>query len=170
MRTNTVLTPCKQGAVLSRYSHAPKVKKCGWKNKYLLTFNRSTSAKKPSILRRKKPQTPRKIFLSNVKKFTSEVKIPFFSPKKEEKTRLFRALASLLIQRYNIFRRNPNCFNISQQPNGASFAAICSRRGLARIILRGTWKAGVSCYQRICAFSRTDVASVWILYSMQHLS
>ena len=27
MRTNSVLTPCEQGAVLSRYSQAPKVKK-----------------------------------------------------------------------------------------------------------------------------------------------
>ena len=29
---------------------------------------------------------------------------------------MFRAFSSLLVQRYNIFRRNPNRFNISQQP------------------------------------------------------
>ena len=145
MRTNSLLTPCKQGAVLSRYSdslgtftllHASNGKKCGTKNKYLLTLSRSTSPKKPSTLRRKNPQTPRKKFLSNVKKFISEVKFPFLGPKKEEKTRLFRALSSSLVQRYNIFRRNPNCINISQQSTDCSFAAICSRRGLACVILR----------------------------------
>ena len=102
MRTNSLLTPCEQGAVLSRYSQAPKVKKCCLENKYLLTFSRSKSHKKPSTLRRKNPQTPRKIFLSNVKKFISEVKMPFFGQKKEEKTRMFRALSSSLAQRYNI--------------------------------------------------------------------
>ena len=80
-------------------SHPPKVKKCGLENKCILTFELSASAKKLSTLRRKNPQTPRKIFLSNVKKFISEVKTPFFSPQKEEKTRLFRALSSSLVQR-----------------------------------------------------------------------
>ena len=89
------------------------------------------------ILRRKNPQTPRKKFLSNVEIFISEVKIPFFRPKKEEKTRLFRALSSLLVQIYNIFRRNPNRLNISQHSLRLQFAAICSRRGLACVILRG---------------------------------
>ena len=41
--------------------------------------------------------------------------MPFFGQKKRRKTRLFRALSSLLVQRYNIFRRKPNRFNISQQ-------------------------------------------------------
>ena len=102
MRTNSVLTSQslgKQGAVLSRYSHAPKVKKCGFENKYLLTFSRSALAKDPSTLRKNLPQTPRKIFLSNVKKIISEVKTPFFGPKKEEKTRCLWALSSLLVQR-----------------------------------------------------------------------
>ena len=130
MRTNSVLTPCKQGAVLSRYSHAPKVKKCGFENKYLLTFSLSTSAKKPPTLRGKKPQTPRKNFLSNVKNFISEVKMPFFCPKKEEKTRCLWALSSSLIQRYNIFRRNPNRFNISQYSKTAN---------LQRFAADGVW-------------------------------
>ena len=129
MRTNTVLTPCKQGAVLSRYSHAPKVKKCGFENKYLLTFSRSTLAKNPSTLRRKNPQTPRKIFLSNVKKFISEVKKPFFWAKKEEKTRLFRAISSSLVQRYNIFRRNPNRFNISQHTSNVNLQRFAADGG-----------------------------------------
>ena len=62
--------------------------------------------------------------------------MPFFGPKKEEKTRLFRALSSSLVQRYNIFRRNPNYVNISQQSINSPFAAICSRRGLRCCILR----------------------------------
>ena len=71
--------------------------------------------------------------------------MPFFRPKKEEKTRLFRALSSSLVQRYNIFRRNPNRVNTSQHSINHPFAAICSRRGLARIILRGrTLKGGES--------------------------
>ena len=83
----------------SHYFDLSSYKKCGPENKYLLTFSRSSSPKKPSTLRRKNPQTPRKKFLSNVKKFISEVKMPFFGAKKEEKTRLFRALSTLLIQR-----------------------------------------------------------------------
>ena len=35
MSTNTLLTPCKQGAVLSRYSYAPKVKNAALKIKPL---------------------------------------------------------------------------------------------------------------------------------------
>ena len=92
MSTNSVLTPCKQGAVLSRYSHAPKVKKCGFKNKYLLTVNHATSAENLPTLLRKYPQTPRKKFLRNVEISISEVKNAFFSPKK---------------------RRNPACLGLS---------------------------------------------------------
>ena len=66
-------------------SGTTKTRKCGFENKYLLTFNRSTSAKKPSTLRRKNPQTPRKIFLSNVENPISEVKIPFLGQKKRRK-------------------------------------------------------------------------------------
>ena len=118
-------------------SPPPKVKKCGFENKYLLTFGCSISAKMLPTLRENFPQTPRKIFLSNVDFSTSEVFYPFFGPKKEEKTRLFRALSSSLIQIYNIFRRNPNRLNISQHSLRLQFAAICSRRGLACVILRG---------------------------------
>ena len=112
------------------------------KNKYLLTFSRTTSPKKLPTLRRKNQQTPRKNFLSNVKKIISEVKMPFFGAKKEEKTRLFRAISSSLVQRYNIFRRNPNCVNTSQHFLRLQFAAICSRRGLACVILRGALSEG----------------------------
>ena len=106
-----------------------QIKKCGLENKYLLTFNRSTSPKKPSTLRRKNPQTPRKKFLSNVKKFISEVKIPFFGQKKEEKTRMFRASSSSLVQRYNISSRNPNRVNISQQPLGFNLQRFAADGG-----------------------------------------
>ena len=106
-------------------------KKCGLENKYLLTFSLAKSPKKPSTLRRKNPQTPRKKFLSNVKKFISEVKMPFFGQKKRRKTRLFRALSSLLVQIYNIFRRNPNCFNISQH---------ASKAHLQRFAADGGWR------------------------------
>ena len=44
--------------------------------------------------------------------------MPFFGAKKEEKTLYLWALSSSLVQRYNIFRQNPNRVNISQQsPN-----------------------------------------------------
>ena len=109
--------------------HASNGKKCGTKNKYLLTFDRSASPKKPPTLRRKNPQTPRKNFLSNVKKFISEVKIPFLGQKKEEKTRLFRALSSSLVQRYNIFRRNPNRFNISQHTSNVNLQRFAADGG-----------------------------------------
>ena len=118
---------------------SPPPKKCGFENKCILTFGRSASPKKPPTLRRKNPQTPRKNFLSNVKKFISEVKMPFFWPKKEEKTRCLWAFSSSLVQRYNIFRRNPNRVNSSQHFINSPFAAICSRRGLACCILRGAF-------------------------------
>ena len=180
-RTNSLLTPCKQGAVLSRYSNSsfilfppPNVKKCGFENKYLLTFSRSTSPQKAPTLRRKIPQTPRKKFLSNVKFFTSEVFYPFFWPKKEEKTRLFRALSSSLVQRYNIFRRNPNCVNTSQHSINRPFAAICSRRGLACVILRGGSslqifppRCSVAAARRKPGFSdiKTEKALPWLAFS-----
>ena len=66
-------------------SPPPKIKKCGTKNKHLLTSSYSISPKNPSTLRRKNPQTPSKIFLSNVEISISEVKIPFFGPKKRRK-------------------------------------------------------------------------------------
>ena len=62
--------------------HPPKIKKCGFENKYLLTICGSTSARNPPTLLRKNPQTPRKKFISEVFFFTSEVKQPFFLPKK----------------------------------------------------------------------------------------
>ena len=58
-------------------------------------------------------------------------------PKKRGENPLFRALSSSLIQRYNIFCRNPNLVNTSQHSTGCPFAAICSRRGLISVILRG---------------------------------
>ena len=131
--------PCKQGAVLSRYSHPPKVKKCGLENKYLLTFSLSTSAKKQPTLRRKNPQTPRKIFLSNVKKIISEVKTPFFCPKKEEKTRCLWAPSSSLTQRYKIFRRNPNRFNISQRSSGVNLQRFAADGGRDVLYYEATW-------------------------------
>ena len=81
----------------------------------------------------KKSANSKKKFLSNVKKFISEVKIPFFWTKKEEKTRLIRAFSSSLVQRYNIFRRNPNRVNISQHASNINlqrFAADGGRRVL----------------------------------------
>ena len=139
MSTNSLLTPCKQGAVLSRYSHAPKIKKCGFENKYLLTFSLSASAKKQPTLRRKNPQTPRKIFLSNVKKFISELKTPFFCPKKEEKTRCLWAPSSSLTQRYKIFRRNPNCFNISQHSSIVNLQRFAADGDRDVLYYEATW-------------------------------
>ena len=66
-------------------SSSPSPKKCGLENKNLLTFSRSTLPKNPPTLRRKNPHTPRKNFLSNVENSISEVKIPFFGPKKRRK-------------------------------------------------------------------------------------
>ena len=63
--------------------------------------------------------------------------MPFFCPKKEEKTRCLWAPSSSLTQRYNISRRNPNPVNISQHSINSQFAANCSRRGSRCIILRG---------------------------------
>ena len=74
------------------------------------------------------------------KRPTRNVKQPFlprFQPKKEEKTRLFRASSASLVQRYNISSRNPNRINISQHRLNHQFAAICSSEGRACIILRG---------------------------------
>ena len=63
--------------------NSPK-EKMQQKNKYLLTFSRSTSGKKSPTLRRKIPQTPRKKFLSNVENPISEVKTPFLGQKRGE--------------------------------------------------------------------------------------
>ena len=55
--------------------------------------------------------------------------MPFFGQKKEEKTRMFRALSTLLVQRYNIFHRNPNRVNISQQPLGFNLQRFAADGG-----------------------------------------
>ena len=110
MRTNSLLTPCKQGAVLSRYSiglgsENELLKPNFFRLKnfnlfYYFKFQKSLeSPPRTPTLRRNFPQTPRKKFLSNVDFSTSEVKIPFFWSKKEEKTRCLWALSSLLVQR-----------------------------------------------------------------------
>ena len=89
------------------------------------------------------PIYPRKKIMSEVKKFISEV---FFSTSEVEHLDFEQKIRrepvdwdSLLFAGTKIihFRRNPNRFNISQQPPDGSFAAICSRRGLACVILRG---------------------------------
>ena len=110
--------------------------------------------------------------------------MPFFSPKKEEKTRLFRALSSLLVQRYNIFRRNPNRVNTSQHSLRPQFAAICSRRGLRGVILRGAhekcWQASAQGWEvaegrvawgyffsrySTCCFPTQNVSSTLVRYA-----
>ena len=77
MSTNSVLTPCKQGAVLSRYSiglgnENELLKPNFFRLKnfnlfYYFKFQKSSeSPPRAPTLRRNFPQTPRKIFLRNV--------------------------------------------------------------------------------------------------------
>ncbi|MDY4873268.1 MAG: hypothetical protein SO133_00135, partial [Alloprevotella sp.] len=47
---------------------------------------------------------------------TSDVFLPLYWAKKRGESLVSGALSSSLVQRYNIFARNANRFNISQQP------------------------------------------------------
>ena len=47
------------------------------------------------------------------------------------------AISSSLVQRYDMFRQNPNPGSISQHPHNCENAAICSSDPLAGVILRG---------------------------------
>ena len=80
-----------------------------------------TSAIRSPIKPRKFPIKPRKFpikprkFPIKPRKFpTSDVFHPLYGAKKRGENPVFRALSSSLVQRYNIFPRNPNCVNISQ--------------------------------------------------------
>ena len=92
MRTNSVLTPCKQGAVLSRYSDSlgtftllpwplttltwvvtRNVKNAGQQNKCILTFRFSTSATVASIYPRDFPTSVIEIPTSQIDFTTSQI-------------------------------------------------------------------------------------------------
>ena len=121
---------------------SPPPKKCGQENKYVLTFGYTISAKKLPTLRENFPQTPSKIFFSNVDFSTSEVFYPFFWPKKEEKTRCLWAVSFSLVQRYNIFRRNPNRFNISQHSSNVNLQRFAADGG-SRVLYYEVSKEGL---------------------------
>ena len=75
----------------------------------------STSSIRAPIKPRKFPQKHLENPQKHIEFSTSDVFLPLYRPKKEEKAPVFRALSSSLVQRYNIFARNANRFNISQQ-------------------------------------------------------
>ena len=73
-----------------------------------------TSAIRSPIKPRKFPIKPRKFPIKHLENPRCFVLHPLYWAKKEEKVPCFRALSSSLVQRYNIFPRNPNRVNISQ--------------------------------------------------------
>ena len=73
-----------------------------------------TSAIRSPIKPRNFPIKPRNFPIKHLEIPRCFVLHPLYWPKKEEKVPCFRALSSSLVQRYNIFPRNPNRVNISQ--------------------------------------------------------
>ena len=75
----------------------------------------STSSIRAPIKPRKFPQKHLENPLEHIEFPTSDVFFPLYRPKKRGESPVFRTLSSSLVQRYNIFARNANRFNISQQ-------------------------------------------------------
>ncbi|MDY2914390.1 MAG: hypothetical protein SOU18_00555, partial [Alloprevotella sp.] len=75
----------------------------------------STSSIRAPIKPRKFPQKHLENPQKHIEFPTSDVFLPLYGAKKRGKNPVFRALSSSLVQRYNIFARNANRFNISQQ-------------------------------------------------------
>ena len=73
-----------------------------------------TSAIRSPIKPRKFPIKPRKFPLKHLEIPRCFVLHPLYWAKKRGESPVFRALSSSLVQRYNIFPRNPNRVNISQ--------------------------------------------------------
>ena len=76
----------------------------------------STSSIRAPIKPRKFPIKPIENPQKHIEFSTSDVFHPLYWPKKRGESPGFGALSSSLVQRYNIFARNANRFNISQQP------------------------------------------------------
>ena len=83
-----------------------------------------TSAIRSPIKPRKFPIKPRKFPIKHLENPRCFVLHPLYWAKKEEKVPCFRALSSSLVQRYNIFPRNPNRVNISQHFGNVKIAVF----------------------------------------------
>ena len=120
MRTNSVLTPCKARCGTFTLPRNVKTKLFRAKTfNIFYIFGRekiSTSSIRAPIKPRKFPQKHLENPQKHIEFSTSDVFLPLYWAKKRGESPVFRALSSSLVQRYNIFARNANRFNISQQP------------------------------------------------------